>query len=202
MNRADLDWALDAVLPHVGKHEWTAGVGFHDGHLFATDRYSIGVSRIADAPLRSFFMSTREATDLMRYVRPKNKTEQAEELTVGFRELELHIGLEDGDSAVFELTEMPYEFGDVMNKLAELHEAPREFTSLIYQPKLFSRFAKAQRNDGERLHIYPCHLNDKHGAALVTVGEHFIGGIAGLTYEQSPEDETVSSFLQMKGKAA
>jgi hypothetical protein len=50
MNRADLSWALSAVLPHAGRPPRPSFVGIehHENHLYvySTDRYTLGIARI------------------------------------------------------------------------------------------------------------------------------------------------------------
>jgi hypothetical protein len=194
VNRADLAWALNAVLPHVGKRPETAVVGLQrdaDFQLvaYATDKYTFGAARIPDGPELDVLLPTSEATDLLRFVRPANKKQDVHEVITAARGAELHVGLvdEDGetfDSAVFNTTEnSDLTLAYLEGFTDRLAAAPDEFQACVYQPKVFARFAKAGREETDRVQLLPKHISDRNGAALVLIGDHFVGAISGLTYE-------------------
>lgn len=217
MNRADLAWALNAVIPHAGTA--AQGLNFvnltsHNGGLFvyATDKYTTGIARVNDGlPGIDVALTVKEATDLMRFVRPSlvgdreayvyaelqwDETEPAE-LHVGFKSKD-----EEFESEVYEVAGEPaLSLGFTLGYLRRLNdEAPSE-EDLIVQPKLVEKFAKAARETTDRLWIVPRNIDDRHGGAIVACGQNFIGAISGLTYDELGE-ATVASFLTDQREAA
>jgi hypothetical protein len=202
MNRADLAWALGAVLPHVGTTKGKyVGIDRRGGQVcaYATDTYTAGIARIplgaGPAPFGHSYrysMVKGEAQDLMRFVRPTKKAHDTEELTVQAVGMELHVATAE-DSAVFDLvTDNPVTLDLILDTIRATADLPVEMFGIIQQPSLAAKFAKAQRYDTDRLRIYPFGgWGDINGLAIVTVGEHFIGAVAGLTYEPS---NTLESF--------
>lgn len=211
MNRADLAWALSAVLPHVGKRDPHNLVGLHYSdvlYAFATDRYTVGIARIEEGPHVSLALSVPEAQDLMRYVRPTLVATKEQEIVTGARPGELHIGLAEtddieADSAVFDTidADVVSQFDYITEFCRQLFIRPTEWDGCVYQPDLLARFAKAKRTDGDRLRLMPRHAQDLFGAALITVGTGFTGAIAGLTYEEL-QAAPLASFLQTERKSA
>lgn len=210
VNRGDLAWALAAVLPHCGKTEATAVVGlepYGDAlYAYASDRYTTGIARIRPFTDLHECLSTREATELMRFVRPGRVAEHEQEIILGHDLGELHVGYVDADgelldSAVFETVTGQLSLGPLLAAVDCLDSAPLEFDELIFQPSLVAKFAKAQRAETDRLRILPRRVIDRNGAAVVTVGTDFIGAIAGLTYDQLGT-ATVADILQTEGNAA
>lgn len=215
MNRADLAWALNAVIPHAGNaHQGLDHVGltYRDGALFvyATDKYTAAVARVNDGAAFDAALQTKEATDLLRFVRPNRVPEREQEIGSLVRDDELHIGFwapDDPeataplDSAVFETCEPKLSLDYLLDWIRRLNDVPELDDNLIVQPKLLEKFAKAARADTDRLWILPRHASDRHGAAVVAAGADFIGAIAGLTYDQLG-DATVASFLYPERKAA
>lgn len=187
MNRSELRYALDAVLPHVGSIDATArvGVDYRDGtaYLYATDRYTFGVVRTPDdSPPVSGQLPTKEAKDLLRFVRPSTKATEVEPVTMLTRDLELHVAIPN-DSAVFDLVPPSYSLADLDALFASISAAEVEWSQQIYSPELFGRFAKAGQREGDRLRLRPAR-GGRAGCAVLTLGEHFYGGIAGMTYEE------------------
>ena len=203
MNRSDLAWALNAVLPHVGKRAPHDAVGLtaKGGSLFAfaSDKYTLGIARIPDGPSLSLALLTSEAVDLMRFVRPTVKATQIEDVTVAVRGPELHVGLvnaegETHDSAVFESWHSEGDLEFWLTHCRRIRDARQEFTNCVYDPDLCAKFAKAKRSEADRLRLYP-RAGKNTGIALVTVGSDFLGAVAGMTYEHEQGDATVASFL-------
>ena len=213
MNRGDLAWALGAVLPHVGTTKGQyVGMRARGGwlYVYATDHYSAGVARIPlgaeRAHLRNLYtdMSKSEAQDLMRFVRPTKKAHDDECLTVlvsGDNGDELHVGTAE-DSAVFDLATdtQPVTLDLLLGLIERITNLPIETTGIIQQPSLPAKFAKAQRYETDRLCLYPftqCERPDRpsYGVAVVTVGKHFVGTVAGLTHEAPLDLSVIESFL-------
>lgn len=199
MNRADLSWALNAVLPHAGNEKQGlnyVGLAFREGasFLYATDKYTAAVARVNEGMDFTGALSTKEATDLMRFVRPNKVGERTQELVYAQAPGELHIGYDDLEesgawengvvSQVFETREQYASLDLILNLIKSIEAAKPEWDRLILMPKLVERFAKAQRVEADRMVIVPKHRSDKAGAAIVTVGDNFTGVIAGMTYEK------------------
>lgn len=207
MNRADLGWALSAVLPHTGKTTETAVVGldYIDGwtYVYASDRYTTGIAKIPASLFISDHLPTREATDLMRFVRPAKVAEQVEEVEHVTQPGELHVAAGD-DTAVFETVDSALQLEHMLSLIRAIDARPVEWEALVYQPDLFAKFAKAKRTETDRLRIFPRRAIDRNGVAVVTVGTAFVGAISGLTYDDSSTADTVSAFLNLntKGRAA
>jgi hypothetical protein len=208
MNRADLSWALNAVIPHTGRRTETTnrvGLAYRDGWSFAyaTDRYTSAVARIPNGADVRLWLPTSEAVELERFVRPSYKDEYEDELVYARQPQELHIGIDrridregtrEEDTAVFETVDDGVELEYIFDFIHRLSLAPAEFDECIYQVDLAAKFAKAKRTGEDRLRILPRHTNDVYGAAVVTVGTDFVGAIAGLTYDQLGS-ATVADFL-------
>jgi hypothetical protein len=208
MNRADLSWALLSVLPHVGRLDPVDVVGLTsrdgDAYVWATDRYTSGIARVAGSDPLDVKLSPTEAKELERFVRPSYRDEEAGEITVLAQPGELHVGLErqvhrdgttESDTAVFETVDNGLTLDFLLNTAGVMFLSGQlDVTQLVYRPSLTAKFAKAQRSDVDQLTIYPRKQPDwPSGAALVTVGADFLGMIAGLT--EQPEASTVESFL-------
>lgn len=211
VNRAELAWSLNAVLPHVAQ-DITAFVGFAAGCLFATDGYTVGVASL-DLDLREqeFGLTKKEAQDLLRFVRPtlKRHDQETVELLVAERVwndpppperadepsvIDLHVGMPssgdspDGRSEVFEVMVPGVSFQAVYGLVQKVREAKPEdlalHPDLPFKRDFSARFAKAARSDDERLWYSP-RTGNKYGACYVRVGDHFEGAIAGMTYEEN-----------------
>ena len=197
MKRGDLAWALGAVLPHVGTTKGPyVGIEGRDGqaYVYATDTYTAGIARIplGAVDFWNLSMSKSEAQDLMRFVRPTKKAHDTEDLTLRDLVEELHVATAE-DSAVFDLVSDNVVTLDlILEVITRTAVLAAEMSGIIQQPSLAAKFAKAQRYNADRLHIYPrIGWGNISGIAVVTVGEHFIGVVNGLTYEQSG---TLESF--------
>lgn len=198
MIRADLRWALDATLPHVGKTPQTAVLLLSrpagDSRLCvaASDNYTAGVARVADGPAVDCALPATEARDLLKFVRPTRVAHDSEDVVMMQQDGELHVGFvnSDGetyDSAVFDTTDSHLTVAYLDSFFERLRVAPVEEHGSTYWPRLFGRFSKAERDETDRLCLYPRRTSDRHGAALVTVGDHFTGAVAGMEYEQAEE---------------
>jgi hypothetical protein len=195
MNRSDLKWALDAVLPHVGKTAQTNVVGLEQSAhsfltVYATDRYTIATASCEAGPNVDVRMTSQEARELLRFIRPSLKAHEEQEVVMldDHVEHELHVAHDD-DSAVFEMIESPINLHDLNNFMTKLWVAAEEYQHLIFWPRLFGRFAKAERHETDRLVLSPRHTSDHYGAALVNVGEHFHGAIVGMEYAHTTQEE-------------
>jgi hypothetical protein len=207
MNRADLSWALNAVLPHVGNEKNGlnhVGLDFRDGATFvyATDKYTAAIARVNDGMDFRGALPAKEATELMRFVRPQRVPERDAYVFMeqhGEHGEELHVGFDDFagstfESEVYETCEPKLSLDFLLSWINHLYTVPELDDNLIVSPKLVEKFAKAQRADSDRLWIMPRHAWQKHGAAVVAVGGDFIGAIAGMTYDEAG-DVKVASFL-------
>lgn len=203
MRRDELAWALTATLPHCGTSESLATVGLVSGlrsvFLFATDRYSVGIARIPGTDVNAVLPKS-EAADLLRFIRPGKVAEQSGEVEALVAENGLHIAIQS-ESAVFETVGVPFGLGDLTSRLAVIEALPDDYERLEYNPSLMVKFAKAKRDVADRLRVYPKRANDRNGVALVTVGNDFLGAIAGLSYTQE-EAVTVAGFLGLEGEVA
>lgn len=216
MRRADLAWALSAVIPHAG----TATQGLnHVGlerraswlYVYATDRYTSGIARIPDGiDVHNVALPVKEANDLMRFVRTDYVSEKEDDLAYALAPGELHIGFErqidkhgnrKDDSAVFELTEPKVSLAYLLEYITRVNAIQPEWDELILAPKLCEKWAKATRSESDRLRIMPRHVSDRRGVAIVTVGSDFIGAISGLTYDQEGPS-TVAEFLETEMEVA
>jgi hypothetical protein len=196
VNRSDLKWALDAVLPHVGKTAQTNVVGLEQSAhsfltVYATDRYTIATASCEAGPNVDVRMTSQEARELLRFIRPSLKAHEEQEVVMldDHVEHELHVAHDD-DSAVFELIQTPtFDLFDLNNFMTKLRDSREEYQQLIFWPRLFGRFAKAERHETDRLTLSPRHTSDRYGAALVNVGERFHGAIVGMEYEAHTVEE-------------
>jgi len=204
VNRADLTWCLSAVLPHVGRNEQTALVGLtvRDGLLFAcaTDRYTFGIARIpCQGDALSVTLPAKEATELMRFVRPSKVAEQSEQVDYVGSLSELHVAISD-ESAVFEATPGSRILDGLLDLARRIYAGPDDPEHLVFAADFAARFSKAKRTDTDFLSIHPRRFLDRNGVAVVTVGDDFIGGICGVAHCVSTT--TIDSFLELEGCAA
>lgn len=213
INRAAFAHALRAVLEHVGTRESGLGwVGWSESQLYATDGYTALLWRPSldrDLPPMSWRMATREAKDLLRYVKPNRVREKLDdvELLVA-RNLEtgnweLHVGLVVPLDETIPVEAQEENAGQVYD--SEVYElltddvgthitAQRIFANLdalvsktrvmsnewVLQSGLVARFAAAEVEYGDRTRWYLC-ATPKGDAAVVTVGDSFLGGVMGLS---------------------
>jgi hypothetical protein len=213
MNRADLSWALNAVLPHAGTTKGNY-VGLEARHnllyVYATDDYSSGIARIPLATeslgfenslgFEQVFLSKSEATDLMRFVRPSKKAHDTETVQTRLVSPELHVATDD-DSAVFDTVFPELSLSALLRLFDGIAARPILRDDIILSPTLTAKYAKAQRYDTDRLRIYPYQGISIRGVALLTVGADFIGAVAGMRIEDEPPN-TLASFLTPREEAA
>lgn len=206
MKRGDFYWALKAVLAHVGSAVTEldrVGFEFRDGQLwvYATDRYTIGIARVNDGPNLNCALSKAEATELMRYVRPKLVADNDHDIVYARRLHELHIGYaepEEGetlDARVFETCDFKISLDYLLDYIKDVDQADVEWDEQIYLTRIIDRFSEARRKEADRLRIMPHRGDERRGVAVVTVGHDFIGAISGLMYDQEGP-LTVAEFLQ------
>ena len=203
--RADLTYALTAALTHEGNRKGGVGLAVRAGMLraYATDGYTAGLAQVPWPQVQPFdaCLPAAEARDLMRFLRPSRVDEQTETVEMLAQDGELHVAI-PGDSQVFTLQEPVYSEDTFIALLGKLNGLPTEYGECLYSPNLLSKFAKAQRTASDRLRLYPKRAhNGKYGIALLTIGEHFIGSIAGLD-SSIDTDLVLTSFLQNEEKAA
>lgn len=205
------------MLPHVGTRVQGldhVGLTYMDGSLFvhATDKYTLAIARVDDAPSTiCTALPVKEATELMRFVRPNRVGERTTEVSAatfaveGYESAEFHVGFDnlDGEfeSEVYETCEPKLPLDSQLAWLRRLNDRPDDTDNLIVQPKLLEKFAKAAREDGDRLWILSRQVDEVHGAAVVACGQNFVGAIAGLTYDDLGE-ATLASFLTDQKAAA
>lgn len=211
VNRDDIAWALAAVLPHAGRQSLGLDcIGLHskDGQLFvyATDAYTVGIARLPyEGHAVSAQLSIGEAKDLERFVRISRKSDEQNNVglvgnpvsygyLLGYDDLELHVGLqsddEEVDSAVFWQRPPVLRQGNLWDAISHhvgsmperLEVETREYT---YNPAFLGRFGKAARLKTDSLRMYPYMVDSKgydYNVALVTVGDNFLGAIAGMDH--------------------
>jgi len=205
MNRSDLAWALTAALPHAGTTKGpVVGLQGRDGalYVYSTDSYTAGIARIPSATECNgldLHLPKAEAADLLRFVRPTRVAEHEQEVTFMHVNGELHVAFRvpartaDDESAVFECVTAELSLDTLLDLCRGIAHLPTG-GNLVFQPPLMAKFGKAQRHETDRLSIYPHEGNDRYGVALATVGENFVGAVAGLALDPVPE--LLASFLQ------
>lgn len=184
VNRADLAWALRAVLPHVGQHEPKDTVGLGESFAWATDGYTLGIAQIGDgaADLLVCWLPSSEAKELERSIRCARKAEEEESVWLLVNDAELHVQVGEEPGVVYDLTDRGPTAEFVNDYIGRLNARPAEQTGLVVNPKLLSRFTKAQRFDSDRLQLDGYNVDTEHGDILVRVGDRFVGAVAGMTY--------------------
>lgn len=209
MNRADLSWALSAVLPHAGRDPRPSFVGIeHCGewlYFYATDRYTLAIARIpyTDVPVQNGYahllLSTKEATELERFVRPVRVADKEANVAYSATVDELHIGLDD-ESGVFDATPDTGQFDSLLTRVKTVRETAVEWQPVTIDPAFLARFAKAKRDDTP-VRIEPKH-GGKAGALLVTAGSDFIGVAMEIAYDHPTSVPDFSSWPTIERKAA
>ena len=206
MTRADLWWSLSAVLPHAGNY---VALSLSDGSLtvWGTDNYTVGMAKVdceSDCPLFAV-LPPNEALTMMRYVRPERKSEERQGAQLLTHDNELHVGFYDLSDLPYQLVNSQvYRQAPVSTSVAGLgflrdwfaqSYARSPIPSMVYQGALLTRFDKAvTRGTLDRVRFYPREHDDRHGVALVTVGERFMGAISALTYD-TPGTDIPSEWL-------
>lgn len=192
MNRSDMSWALQAVLPHA---KTELGI---DGRLvFATDRYTTGIAQTGEPFDHPVFLPMKEAIDLERFVRPKRKRDQDERVESALSGGELHIAC-GGESGVFDTCEPVVTLATLTTLLHLLFLLPPDSREQILDPQYAARFSKAQRVETDSLHVFArlSNLPTKRGIAIVTVGDNFVGAIAGRVHGDIGQSPLLTSLLQ------
>lgn len=195
ITRADLSWALKASIPHSDKVRSLVGLDMHRNALavYSTDNYTAGIAYLDDPEARiSCLLSPSEAVELERHVRPNKVAEHSESVTLYHSGTELHIAFGDANGVVFDVEPMRREWSHAVlaAKLTALATKPIEDEAFIFDPDLFARFGKAKRGPDDAMQVIPLLADQKHGVALVTIGESFVGGIAGFAYEKARVEVT------------
>lgn len=188
MNRADLSWALSAVLPHAGRYPRPSFVGLeHRGdwlYVYTTDRYTLAIARVPLTEGQQGYvhhtLSVDEAKEIERYVRPSRVSEKDELVRYAVTDSEFHVGLPD-ESAVFGAGLSDDEFDKLLATVQSVRETAVEWQPIKVDPALLARFAKAKREDAP-VRIEP-KVGNAAGALLISAGEDFIGLAMEIAYE-------------------
>ena len=234
VNRQHLYDALDAVLPHVGTASRLLDcIGFEDRgdtlHVYATDRFTAGVSAVHKAPgssgtLSPVQLAKAEALGLLRSIRPtlKAHSDDTVQLAIGPAEFAgaedeppqvltaLHAQWGEEDGVVFgpAVTGSDLDYDALMQLVVQMRQRGEEKeTPLIFNPAYLARFNKAAVDDSVRMRIYPIRKGTA-GAAVVTVGDNFLGMIAGMkermesteATEGSKVDDWISGYTAVTGR--
>lgn len=195
MSRADLWWSLSAVLPHCKDH---IGVSLDSASMtvWGTDNYTVGIARVdaeGEEPA-TFVLDATQALHMMRYARPTRKSDETHGVRVLDQGEEVHLGFYDVsdqpaqllDSAVYPLADVRTSVTPLVhlrNWFARTYDRPVT-DEMVYQGPLLTRFDKAViRGTMDRVRFYPRAYDSRHGVALVTVGDRFMGAISALTYD-------------------
>jgi hypothetical protein len=216
VKRSDLAWMLGATIPHVGKPAQFACVGLtvEGGQLlaYATDGYTAAIARAAllrDANGEPFdlrigarpsLQASSDASDLLRYVRPNTVGDRDREVALLHQGAELHVGLDDDDSQVFDAAHGELRLSAVRRLIASVDAMATEYgEGCVYSPALAGKFASAQRAASDRAVEFPKRtVNGIVSAKLLTIGANFVGAVAGMTRDDSINPiEVVASLLQL-----
>lgn len=228
VNRADFYSALNSVLPHVGTAaqslDWV-GYDHESGFVFAVDGHTVGVAQCPTSstqlpPDRSewggWYLHPSEAKDLLKFVRPSVKATLEHEVHILVVEQELHVAIyspfvpgegDDQDtggemlcSEVYTLREPGTAFHHVWNLIQKVSDRRDESYRLVFQPGMPAKFAKAQREETDQINFFPA-SDGASIAAVVTVGEHFVGAILGIAYDFFQENPLVGWNLEKRRAA-
>lgn len=211
VNRQDLSWALQAVLPHAGSK---STVNFEPDWLYASDGYTIGMTPLVGVQGETgpFFMQPRECAELERWVRPRLVGEREQPVLLHLAEDGLHVGRAD-ETAVYDWTEPgpanpQRPAAEVLAFIRRLYANPQTSADdlRVFNPDYAARFAAAKRDKGrdEVPDALVMHARQgiQMGAAVVTVGDNFIGALMGLTYEQAVVSPLLEEVLDLRSEAA
>lgn len=194
VNRADLAWALNATLPHVGSpHRNLDFVGFDcrtvNLRLFATDSYTVGVANIEQLlePYRmeQFYLSLSEAKELLRFIRPTLKAHHDQKVALVVQDDTLDVLLKPLDggsetlSQVYSLRVPGHSFQDVYGLVQKVSRHRCEVPEFVAQPVELAKFSKAQRHDTDQVSLYSA-ADNVSLSAVVTVGTDFVGAVMGI----------------------
>lgn len=201
VSRPDLAYALQAVLPHVGDAarglDWVGYSGF--GHAYALDGVTIGAGYLRSVSVldedTEFWLSEKEAKDLYRFVKPSrvsHKTDTIQMLLHDNAEVkELHVGISPEDrseepvSEIYERREIDGQnWAGVFGLVQQIRKRSHATECFVEQASLRARFAKAEREFGDRMRVYPS-FGERFDSAVITVGSDFLGAIAGLSDEHT-----------------
>jgi hypothetical protein len=186
VSRADLAWALKAVLPHVSRDDLLpalTSVRFEaDGgylYLVATDRYTLGVAKLTvtapcwpDHPLAAS-VGHQDAQEIARKVKGNGKRDGTAELCF----------YEDGELALdwrSRYASQPGDYVDWRGLLARYLRRPAALphAKFGYNPAYLARFQPAAR-DHAPLTFMPVSWPSTYGetplAATAVLGERFTG---------------------------
>ena len=200
MNRSDLSYALQAVLPHAGTSAPcdVVGLAAEDGVLavWATDRYTAAVATVPTAwALGDTFLSAKEARDLERYVRPVLVAHKAASVELGPSFPFTVWNERDREALEFDTASDGVSLDQLLRLFDGIHSQSPGYSQQVYDPQLLARFVKAQRHPTDRLRIYPRVSEKSYGTALVTVGDSFLAAVAGLSFDSVGEDP-ITSLLE------
>lgn len=201
ITRDELAWALTAVIPHAGSAarelDWIgleADPFLAELLVFATDSLTVGVAKAHLSHQdemeegQVFYLTVKEAKDLLQYIRPNLVAEKAEVLQLLVAADELHVAQKQPSeggrsqneplSGVWSVRVPGAPFQAVWEVIERTWARTRRAGHFVVPGKSAQKFARAER-DGDVLNVYPAVDGDKT-AAVVTVGLDFIGAVAGI----------------------
>lgn len=199
VSRPDLAYALQAVLPHVGDAarglDW---VGLDGQFVFALDGHTVGIAGMNSVQLFesvAFWLSEKEAKDLYRFVKPSRVSHKTDTIQLLLHDnagvKELHVGISPEDrseepvSEIYERREIDGQnWADVFGLVQQIRKRSHATECFVEQASLRARFAKAEREFGDRMRVYPS-FGERFDSAVITVGSDFLGAIAGLSDEHT-----------------
>lgn len=201
VNRLDFYCALRAVLEHVGTAvKQLDAVSMADGALWATDALTAGYASV-DASLPAATLPSSEARELARFVKPNRVAEREGSVLLAVQGDFLHVGLRqpgmpETDSEVYDVrAPNSHKAISVWTLVQHISKLPR--LSVEGAPAaagLLARFKSAERHPSDRMRVYP-KLSSTGPRAVVTVGDKFVGLIAGLS-APAPGVEVADATLE------
>lgn len=184
---------LRAVLEHAGPALMHLDfVGMRGNLMFATDRYTVGISSVGEHALvgldQEVYIPTKEARDLLRFTRPdrvRDRTMRVKLLIAadpsfdpstghpdGKPALELHVGILEDDanadilsSEVYSLhlADYPYiQFEKLWEVMQEVRKQTFFSEEFVMQAGLIARFKAAEQQFGDRMRLYPAAPKPHH----------------------------------------
>jgi hypothetical protein len=186
ITRADLSWALRAVIPHAKDTVCIAPTRDGGADVYATDGYTVGVASLDDAPPMHLSLPLAEARDLERFVRPTTKASQDVRVLIATPPGELHVGYGD-ESEVYSLSDDARPtHAEVVELLGRLNALPDDAHGVLSRPEMFTRFRYATRDPRDTLRFRSLYTQ-RTGASIWRVsGNRFEGAMMGVTEEFSP----------------